>query len=67
MLSKISQAEANTVQYVDSKKYNKLMNITKLEDSQIQEQTSGYQWWVAIQGWGSRGTTTECKVSWEDV
>ena len=35
MLSKISQAEANTVQYVDSKKYNKLMNITKLEDSQI--------------------------------
>lgn len=36
MLSEVSQIETNTVQYVESKKYSKLMNITKLEDSQIQ-------------------------------
>ena len=35
-LSEVSQIETNTVQYVESKKHNKLTNITKLEDSQIQ-------------------------------
>ena len=38
MLNEVSQTETNTVSYhlyVDSKKYNKLVNITKKADAQI--------------------------------
>ena len=44
MLSAISQIKTNTVWYhlyVESKKYNKLVNITKKQTHR--EQTSGYQ------------------------
>ena len=48
MLSEISQRKTNTVQYhlyVESKKYNKLVNITKKKQThRRREQTSGYQW-----------------------
>ena len=48
MLSEISQRKTNTVWYhlyVESKKYNKLVNITKQKQTHsYREQTSGYQW-----------------------
>ena len=48
MLSEISQTEkTNTVYHLcaESKKYNKLVNITeKKETHRYREQTSGYQW-----------------------
>ena len=49
MLSEISrQREANTVWYhlyVESKKYNKLVNTTKKKQThRYREQTGGYQW-----------------------
>ena len=48
MLSKISQRKANTGWfhlYVESKKYNKLVNITeKKQIHRYREQTSVYQW-----------------------
>ena len=40
MLSEIGQTKTNTVQYplyVESKKYNKLMNITKKKQTQIKK------------------------------
>ena len=45
MLSEISQRKTNTVWYVESKKYNKLVNITKKKQThRHREQTSSYQW-----------------------
>ena len=48
MLSEISQRKTNTVWYhlyVESKKYNKQMNITKQKQiHRYREQTNGYQW-----------------------
>ena len=49
MLSEISQTrKTNAVWYhlyVESKKYNKIVNITKKKQTQrYREQTSGYQW-----------------------
>ena len=48
MLSDISQTEANTVWchlHMESKEYNKLVNITKKKQTlRYREQTSGYQW-----------------------
>ena len=48
MLSEISQRKTNTVCYHlhgKSKKYNKLVNITrKKQTHRYREQTSGYQW-----------------------
>ena len=47
MLSEISQTKTNTVWYrlyVESKKYNKLVNIMrKKQTHRYEEQTSGYQ------------------------
>ena len=56
MLSEISQRKTNTVRYhfyVESKKYNKLVNITKKKQThRYREQTSGYQcgWGGVIEG-----------------
>ena len=56
MLSEISQREKDKYHlHVESKKYNKLVNITKKKQTHgYREQTSGYQWGeggeVAIQG-----------------
>ena len=47
MLSEISQTKTNTVYYfyVESKKYNKLVNITKKKQThRYRKQTRGYQW-----------------------
>ena len=48
ILNEISQIETNTVSYhlhVGSKKYNKLVNITKKKHTySYREQISGYQW-----------------------
>ena len=61
MLSEISQTEeANIVWYqlyVESKKYNKLVNITKKKQThRYREQTSGYHWEAggAIEEWRQR-------------
>ena len=47
-LGKISQRKTNTVcyhLYVESKKYNKVVKITKKKQThRYREQTSGYQW-----------------------
>ena len=46
MLNEISQRKTNTVWYhlyMESKTYNKLMNITKEQTHRYREQTSGYQ------------------------
>ena len=63
MLSEISQRRTHTVQYnlyVGSKKYNKLVNITKTKQTHTyREQTSSYQWGVgggAVERLGVRGT-----------
>ena len=54
MLSEISQRKINTVWYhlyVESKKYNKVVNITKKKQiHRYREQTTGYHW-----GEGERG------------
>ena len=57
MLSKISQTETNTVQYVDSKKYNKLVNITKLEDTDIGNKPA-----VTSGGWQYEGGEVEAQL-----
>ena len=48
MLSEVSQRKENTIWYhlyMESKKYNKPVNITKKNQTLIyMEQTSGYQW-----------------------
>ena len=47
MRSEMSQRKTNTVQYfyVESKKYNKLVNKTKKKQAhRYKEQTSSYQW-----------------------
>ena len=48
MLSETTQRKTNTVRYhfyVESKNYNKLVNITKNKQThRYREQTSGYQW-----------------------
>ena len=48
MLSEISQRKTNTVWYhlyVESKKYNKLVNIIKTKQThRYREETRGYQW-----------------------
>ena len=47
MLSEISWRKTNTVYhlYVESKKYNKLVNIAKKQQThRYKEQSSGYQW-----------------------
>ena len=47
MLSEVSQRKTSTSYhlYVESKKYNKQMNITKQKQThRYREQTSGYQW-----------------------
>ena len=48
MLSEISQRKTNTMWYqlsVESKEYNKLVNITKqMQTHSYREQASGYQW-----------------------
>ena len=48
MLSEISQRKTNTVWYhlcVESKKYNKPLNITKKKQThRYREHTGGYQW-----------------------
>ena len=47
MLSEVSQTKTNTVWYhlyMESKKYNKLVNITEKQIHRYREQTSGYQW-----------------------
>ena len=49
MLSVINQPEKDKYciisnLYVESKKYNKLVNITKKQTHGYGEQTSGYQW-----------------------
>ena len=48
MLSEISQRKTNTVWYnlyVESKKYNKLVNVVKQrQNHRYRQQTSGYQW-----------------------
>ena len=48
ILNEISQIETNTVSYhlhVGSKKYNKLVNITKKKQThRYREQASGHQW-----------------------
>ena len=49
MLSEISQTERQILYgityYVESKMYNKLVNITKKKQThKYREQTSGYQW-----------------------
>ena len=48
MLSEISQTEKDKycmISYIESKKYNKLMNIAKKKQThRHREQTSGYQW-----------------------
>ena len=48
MLSEISQRKTNTVWYhlcVESKKYNKLVNIRKKKQThKYRDQASGYQW-----------------------
>ena len=48
MLSKISQRKTNTAcyhLYMESKQYNKLVNITKKKEiHRFREQTIGYQW-----------------------
>ena len=64
MLSEISQRKTNTVLYhsiqVESKKYNKLVNITKKKQThRYGEQTSSYQW-----GKGKRGGNIWV-VEWE--
>ena len=49
MLSEISQTKTNTVYhlYLESKKYNKLVNITeKQQIHRYRAQISGYQWEV---------------------
>ena len=60
MLSEISQTEKDkycmTHLYVESKNYNKLMNITKKKQThRYREQTSGYQWWGARRDGGGGG------------
>ena len=47
MLSEVSQRKISTILYhshMESKKYNKLVNITKKKTHRYREQTSGYQW-----------------------
>ena len=48
MLSEVRQRKRNTVRYyshMESKKYNKLVNIIKTKQThRYREQTSGYQW-----------------------
>ena len=48
MLSEVRQRKRNTIRYysyVESKKYNKLVNIIKRKQThKYREQTSGYQW-----------------------
>ena len=48
MLNEISQTETSTVSYhlyVESKKYNKLVNMTKKKHTySYREQINGYQW-----------------------
>jgi len=48
MLSEINQRQTSTIWYhlyVESKKYNQIMNITKkMQIHRYREQTSGYQW-----------------------
>ena len=48
MLSEISQRMTNTISYhlyAESKKYDKLINITKKKQThRYREQNSGYQW-----------------------
>ena len=55
MQSEISQRKTNSIWYhlyMESKKYNKLVNITKKKQThRHREQTSGYHW---RQGWGRR-------------
>ena len=65
MLSEISQTKTITVcyhLYVESKKYNKLVNITKKETDRYREQMSGYQWL----GEGCREGRGEDKIGVED-
>ena len=59
MLNELSQTKTNTIWYhlyVESKKYTKLVNKTKKQQTcRYGEQTSGYQWGggrTAIKGWG---------------
>ena len=58
MLSEISQRKTNTVWYhlyVESKKYNRLVNMTKKKQThRCREQTCGYQWG---EGGGAVGDT----------
>ena len=61
LLSEISQRKINMVSYhlyVESKTYNKLVNITKKKQTdRYREQTSGYQWGEGLDtGRGLRGT-----------
>ena len=45
MLRKISQTKTNTVWYMGSKKYKKLVNMTERKEThRYREQTSCYQW-----------------------
>ena len=59
MLSEINQRKTNTVWYhlyVESKKYNKLVNVIKRSRHRYREETSGYQ----QQGGATRGGGVEC-------
>ena len=60
MLSEVSQRKINTVGYhlsVESKKHNKLVNITEKQTHTYEEQTGGF-WWRGP-GRGIQGKGTE--------
>ena len=77
MLSEIRQTEEeNTVcyhLYMDSKKYNKLVNIIKKKHTyRYREPTRGYQWGEEREegqdrGRGVRGTAIRYEIRYQDI
>ena len=76
MLSEISQRKTNTVWYhlyMESKKCNRLVNITKRKKTHgYREQTSGYQWEegrgrgiIGVEDWEVQ--TIRDKISYKDI